>query len=221
MSRTRRFTEFMSIAPVADPDRPIGALPRPGQWVRVVGNGEIVEARVVATSAGTVRVVAAIMPAPLEPRPDGRARLIWRGELHAMCVDGDIATNGPEWTIQCDPASVSTMEERARRRVAVRAPVQVAVPTRLSPHVGATWSINVSEGGVALEPVRGFVVAEREPLVVHLDFDDAPVLTVGRVVAAAPSEPVRVAFERISPTGRDQLIGVLNRLEAQSKVHAR
>lgn len=198
-----------------------GLLPHRGQIVRLAWAGEVVSARVAWTCGWDLRLVAETDPGPAGHDAAIEARLVWRGETHAMCVDGIRSPGDAEWTITCDPATLTTLEERARRRVAVRAPVGVTVPSRLSPQVGMTWSINLSESGVALEPCRGLLISTRDTLVLRLGFDDLPALTVGRVVAAGPDQPVRVAFERMSPTTRSLLIGVVNRLEACSRAHAR
>jgi hypothetical protein len=185
--------------------------------------GDVVSATVAWTDDWTVHVVANVEPDP-GPDPkvfDPRVRLIWRGETHAICIDGLAAPGRTEWTVVCDPTTVSTLEERVARRVNVRAPVDITVPTRLAPEVQKTWTINLSESGVALEPPQGLLISTGEPLVLRMGFDATPVITVGRVVAAGASEPVRVEFARMSPTVRSQLIGVVNRLEAASKAHTR
>ena len=196
-------------------------LPHPGQSVRVVRGGDVMSATVAWTDGRLVHVVAEADPGPQLTAIGNAVRLIWRGETQAICVDGVSSPGHSEWTIVCDPTSVSTLEERARRRVAVRAPADLTVPTRFVPQVQTTWTINLSESGVALEPQRGLRVAVGEPLVLRLGLDITPVLTVGRVVDAQPAQPVRVAFDRMSPTVRGQLIGVVNRLEAAARVHTR
>ena len=194
-------------------------LPRCGQHVRVVWAGDIHAATVIHSDDWTVWVAPDVTPVSHRAGIEGPARLIWRGDFVPICVEGSAAHDGASLRIECDAPTLTTLDERARRRVQLRAPAEVSVPVRLTPRIASTWTINVSEGGVALEPLLRFPISVDDPIVVRISLDPAPVLTVGRVVAADRSEPVRVAFARLSERSRDSLIAVVNQVEARTRLH--
>jgi CheY-like chemotaxis protein len=90
----------------------------------------------------------------------------------------------------------STLEERRRHQ---RAPLQVKVEGRLGDRRFEATGLNISEGGILLEPSRGLEVGQEFDLVFNLPGAAEQLKARGKAVRKEPPDRIAAEFTNLSP----------------------
>jgi hypothetical protein len=125
-------------------------------------------------------------------------------------VAGPLATSPDQWELH-----VAWPPQLIQQRLYHRAnlELEVAVATlEDGPASACSRTLDVSAGGVAMEPPGDVGLAEGHHVALAMDLPERPVIATARIIQCSPDR-VRVGFEQITTGDQDRIARLVNQAE--------